>query len=69
MREKEEILNEAMKASPGPGSYDRIGTIHERLTIEVLIDIRDILSVDLEARKALKKALGIIKGGDHPDTH
>jgi len=44
MRTKEQILDQAVRAKPAPGSWDCVASLHERLTIEVLIDIRDELN-------------------------
>ena len=69
MRKKEEILKSCFEERADAKSDGHLSRLSVVNLLEVLIDIRDILSVDLEARKALKKALGFTKGGDHPDTH
>lgn len=43
MRTKDEILKESKDRSGGLPQYDITASLHERLQIEVLIDIRDIL--------------------------
>jgi len=43
MRTKAQILDDAVRAKPAPGSWDCVASLHERLTIEVLIDLRDVI--------------------------
>lgn len=44
MRTKDEILDHTIKPGPGSQKWDTTASTHERLTIEVLIDIRDQLT-------------------------
>ncbi len=43
MRTKEQILNDSQAKCSEVPQWDTIASLHEQLTIEVLIDIRDIL--------------------------
>jgi len=47
MRTKNEILNESFSQTSKVPTWDATASLHERLTIEVLIDIRDILQYHL----------------------
>ncbi|MBA7495812.1 hypothetical protein ES702_06403 [subsurface metagenome] len=47
MRSKDEILNDTVKVERGPIPWDSTASIHERLTIEILVDIRDMLHKDI----------------------
>lgn len=44
MRTKEEILNDSLNQQSKLPQWDGTASLHERLTIEVLIDIRDQLN-------------------------
>ena len=55
MRTKEEILNESLKLKSKTPDWDTTASLHERLTIEVLIDIRDILHQEAESRMRFEK--------------
>lgn len=48
MRSKDEILKDSTKAMGNTPAWDNTASLHERLTIEVLIDIRDILVTDVK---------------------
>ena len=64
MRTKSQILTEANKGQPAPGAWDTTASLNERLTIEVLIDIRDILQTRLiSIDNTILKCL-FPKGGD-----
>jgi len=44
MRTKDEILSESLSKTNKVPAWDATASLHERLTIEVLLDIRDILT-------------------------
>ena len=48
MRDKQAILNDSLKLESEIPKWDSSASMHERLTIEVLIDIRDILQTFLK---------------------
>ena len=45
MRTKDEIIKESKNQAGNVPSFDATASLHERLTIEVLIDIRDALVI------------------------
>ena len=45
MRTKHEILGDSLASKPKTPHWDTTASLHERLTIEVLIDIRDKLDM------------------------
>jgi len=57
MRSKEQILNDTVKVERGPIPWDSTASIHERLTIEVLIDIRDELSATIGVFRSLREEI------------
>lgn len=44
MRSKDQILSDSLDCKPKTPDWDVTASIHERLTIEVMIDIRDQLT-------------------------
>ena len=48
MRTKDEILKESKDQAGNVPSFDATASLHERLTIEVWIDIRDVLYSSLD---------------------
>jgi len=44
MRDKQDILKESLDSTHKIPVWDLTARLHERLTVEVLIDIRDVLS-------------------------
>jgi len=61
MRAKQLILEEIHRKANKTTDWDTTASLHERITIEVLIDIRDILG-------RLAKAITIVQASTpHPD--
>ena len=54
MRKKEQILKDSKRVMNKGTGWDDTASTHERLTIEVLIDIRDILIKQLDPDKAIE---------------
>lgn len=55
MRSKEEILADTIKPGPESQKWDTTASTHTRLTIEVLIDIRDRLTaIEIDAGQLCK---------------
>ncbi|MBA7495641.1 hypothetical protein ES702_06230 [subsurface metagenome] len=67
MRTRAEILGDALETRAKTPDWDVTAAIHERLTIEVLVDIRDGLNIIGETVLTYLQDAQIAK--DFPDNH
>jgi hypothetical protein len=64
MRTKDEILESTHHNALNAAGPTEVALIHGLHTLEVLIDIRDILAADTQGRLAVLKDIVKQKGGD-----